>query len=197
MHENAGNIGMRMDFIASIHSYLTANVVIVGYRGYGHSTCNPSEQGLMIDSLRILEYTFDNKKINKNKVYLLGSSLGGATAIYAAQSYQNRLKGLILVNTFTSLGEVVDDMNFIFWAFRRLILSKSCLHFLRTLMYILDNNWPNEERIKDLKLPILFVSGEEDELIPPEQMDRLFKAAVNAKFKKMYKVKDGEHNDTW
>jgi len=38
LHENAGNIGFRLGFISMMHNYLDVNVIIVGYRGFGHST---------------------------------------------------------------------------------------------------------------------------------------------------------------
>mmetsp|Transcript_22078 Transcript_22078/g.19650 ORF Transcript_22078/g.19650 Transcript_22078/m.19650 type:complete len:108 (+) Transcript_22078:595-918(+) len=68
--------------------------------------------------------------------------------------------------------------------------------FSSSLHYILPNYWPSIQTVKELKLPIMFISGRKDSLIPPEQMDRLFKEAGSEK-KQMYKVKNGEHNDTW
>mmetsp|Transcript_22993 Transcript_22993/g.20429 ORF Transcript_22993/g.20429 Transcript_22993/m.20429 type:complete len:100 (+) Transcript_22993:81-380(+) len=38
LHENAGNIGLRMDFIQYLFNSINSNILIVGYRGYGHST---------------------------------------------------------------------------------------------------------------------------------------------------------------
>lgn len=45
-HENAGNIGNRLQFISDFYFQLGVNVLIVGYRGYGHSEGHPSEKGL-------------------------------------------------------------------------------------------------------------------------------------------------------
>lgn len=36
-HENAGNIGNRLGFLEQIYIELEVNILIVGYRGYGHS----------------------------------------------------------------------------------------------------------------------------------------------------------------
>jgi fermentation-respiration switch protein FrsA (DUF1100 family) len=136
----------------------------------------------MIDSKAIIEYVLNNKKIDSSNVFLLGASLGGAVTIYASQDYQDIIQGIVLINTFISLPEVVEDMNFIFKIFSPLLLM---------------NYWPSEERIKNITLPILFISGEEDEMISPKQMDRLYKAAQGSSFTKMYKVKDGDHNNIW
>ena len=48
-HENAGNIGNRLYTIEVLYFELDVNVLIVGYRGYGHSEGTPNEQGLEID----------------------------------------------------------------------------------------------------------------------------------------------------
>ncbi len=49
-HENAGNIGNRMQFLEVLYFELEVNILIVGYRGYGHSEGTPSEGGLEIDA---------------------------------------------------------------------------------------------------------------------------------------------------
>ena len=37
MHENAGNIGLRLDWFELVYHKLDINIVAVGYRGYGRS----------------------------------------------------------------------------------------------------------------------------------------------------------------
>uniref|UniRef100_A0A7S3J759 Alpha/beta hydrolase n=1 Tax=Euplotes harpa TaxID=151035 RepID=A0A7S3J759_9SPIT len=59
------------------------------------------------------------------------------------------------------------------------------------------NFWPSIDRMSKLTLPILFISGRKDMLIPSSQMDKLFKYTQHSSYLKMYKVKNGEHNDTW
>ena len=73
-------------------------------------------------------------------VYILGRSLGGAVGIYAASitKYQQRIKGLIVENTFTCIRDVVYS-----------IIGK--LVFLRPLIWLLlRNHWNSLARIKDI-----------------------------------------------
>jgi pimeloyl-ACP methyl ester carboxylesterase len=42
------------------------------------------------------------------KLFLIGRSLGGAVAAYAASLDPNLFDGLILENTFTSISDMVD-----------------------------------------------------------------------------------------
>lgn len=80
-HENAGNIGNRLYAIEVMYFELEVNVLIVGYRGYGHSQGTPSEEGLEIDAEAVFKYASENKDINKQKLFIIGKSLGGAVAI--------------------------------------------------------------------------------------------------------------------
>lgn len=57
------------------------NVLIVGYRGYGHSEGYPNEDGLEIDAEAIFQYALDHPEINHERIFILGRSLGGAVAI--------------------------------------------------------------------------------------------------------------------
>ena len=80
-HENAGNIGNQLFAVEALYFELEVNVLIVGYRGYGHSEGTPSEAGLEIDAEAIFQFALDHKEINNQKIFVLGKSLGGAVAI--------------------------------------------------------------------------------------------------------------------
>ena len=64
--------------------------------------------------------------------------------------------------------------------------------------YLQKNFWPSDERISKIRQPILFILsnkitdtiGEKDELIPKEQMDKLFDSAVNSRFKRKVEEKN-------
>ena len=50
-----------------------------------------------------------NLDIDKDKVFVFGRSLGGACAIYGASKIKG-VRGVILENTFTCMGDVVDKV---------------------------------------------------------------------------------------
>jgi fermentation-respiration switch protein FrsA (DUF1100 family) len=105
------------------------------------------------------------------------------------------LAGLIVENTFTSIGDVVCVL------FERLGVTNARAHsVLKALLpFYLTNHWSSEAKIGAVATPILFISGLKDELIPPPQMERLYTSAgVDADArKKMFTVRDGTHNDTF
>lgn len=177
---NEGNIGHSLGWAENIYFNLGVNIVLVGYRGYGHSEGSPSETGLQKDSLAIIKWTLENPKINSKQVYLFGDVLGGATAIYGARSYQDRLKGIILQNTFLNMDHAIDDTN---WLFRLLT------------PLILANYWPNDERIKDITLPILFISGTDSPT--HDDMQKLKDLASKSQYVQFLSVPNGKRKNTW
>lgn len=80
-HENAGNIGNRLYAIEALYIELEVNILIVGYRGYGHSEGTPTEPGLELDAEAIFQFALSHKEINNQKLFIIGKSLGGAVAI--------------------------------------------------------------------------------------------------------------------
>merc|ERR1712086_674059 len=80
-HENAGNIGTRMQNLEILVKRLYTNVLIVAYRGYSHSEGKPSEHGLKLDAEATLEHVLGRDDVNSDRVFVFGRSLGGAVAI--------------------------------------------------------------------------------------------------------------------
>lgn len=190
-HANAGNIGLRLPNFAGIVEKLEANIFAFDYRGYGCSEGEPSEPGLIEDSLAAWKWIDDASKagrINGERVFVFGRSLGGAVAIGLSTSLReqgNALPcGLILENTFASIPMLVDSL-FPFLAFGGL---KD--RFLRL-------RWMSIDRIEHLAVPLLFINGLQDEVVPAFHTQELKRAASKSPLKRELLVADGMHNDTW
>jgi 3-mercaptopyruvate sulfurtransferase SseA len=48
-HENAGNIGTRLQYVLEYYTRVKVNILLIAYRGYSKSTGNPTEFGIQID----------------------------------------------------------------------------------------------------------------------------------------------------
>lgn len=152
MHENAGNIGFRLDFYQTLFSKLDVNIVTFAYRGYSDSEGHPTEEGIKLDAAAMVRYIESEPLINPDKVFLYGRSLGGAVAIHAINEHPHAFRGLIVENTFTSMGDMVDKIFF----------------FVRHLKWlILRNHWRSADLIGKVTHPIFFIAGNQDELVPP------------------------------
>ena len=81
-HENAGNIGLRLDYFELIYHNLNVNIVAVAYRGYSRSGGQPEQDGIIEDALATVQFCKKETRIDDNRVFIVGRSLGGAVAIH-------------------------------------------------------------------------------------------------------------------
>ncbi len=184
-HENAGNIGLRVNNLVAMSNQLDADVVAFDYRGYGDSTGKPSEEGLMADTDAVFKYTVN--ELHAKKIFLYGRSLGGAVALqYAAVVGEDApLLGVVAENTFTSIadmiGAVLPFLNF-------QVVKKYCLRL----------KWDTHEWVRLIQCPVLLLSGLKDEIVPSHHMETLKKICDEHKIKaQLVTFPEGTHNDTW
>jgi pimeloyl-ACP methyl ester carboxylesterase len=88
-HGNAGNIAQRLPNLFHLVTSQSANVLIVDYRGYGHSSnCQPTEEGLVIDAVSAFCYLQSRVDINPTTTAIFGQSLGSAVTIALAAAIE-------------------------------------------------------------------------------------------------------------
>jgi fermentation-respiration switch protein FrsA (DUF1100 family) len=88
------------------------------------------------------------------------------------------LCGLILENTFTSIHDLLSVYS----------------PYVAKLKFLLRDTWKSSHFIEKINIPILFLSGSADSLVPPSMMEALHTKVKNSQF---VKIVDGDHNDTW
>lgn len=84
-------------------------VLAFDYRGFGKSTGDPSEAGLITDAEAVIEWARRTAGISPDRIVLLGHSLGTAVATAITHRYANlaesiEFAGLILCASFTNTG---------------------------------------------------------------------------------------------
>ncbi len=207
-HGNSGNIGFGLMVYVQFYTTLHANVVAVDYRGYGDSEGKPSHGGLQKDAQAVLDEVLKLSNIDHSRIYLYGSSLGGAVALDLASKPQNRSKiaGVVVENTFTEIAALATDL------FSPLRWFKNKLWLLRP---VVRSPWRSLAKVSQVEAPILFISGDKDELIPPAHMYELYRTARQRKvpahlatsplvsanegesaYQTFYPVEGGGHNTT-
>lgn len=168
-HGNAGNIGHRIPIAKIMQEVIGCNVLMLEYRGYGLSTGVPDEAGLKIDAQTGLDYIRQRAETMHTKIVVYGQSLGGAVAINLVADNQESgdIAGLILENTFLSIRKLIPTYVY------RQIRQKLCLTVSRVfpparyLARLCHQHWTSEEVLpKITDVPVLFLSGLKDELVP-------------------------------
>lgn len=159
------------------------NVLMLSYRGYGQSNGSPSERGFKLDALAAVEYCLDREDIlDLQRIFLFGRSIGGAVAISTAAKFSRaEIAGIVVENTFTSMGDMIDVV----------------LPPLKFFKFLNRNPWNSLAIVPSLKTPMLFISGLRDELVPPAQVAALHDAAQQCRVKQFFSVENGTHNDTY
>jgi pimeloyl-ACP methyl ester carboxylesterase len=171
-HGNAGNVGDRVLHAAA----LTAagfDVLLFDYRGYGHSSGRPGEQGTHRDARAALECLLRQPGADASRVLYLGESLGGAVAL--ALALERPPAGLILLSAFTS----VRDM--------------ARAHYPLIPRALVPDAYPSLRLIGGLLAPLLVLHGEDDAIVPVEHGRALLDAAPDPK--RLRVVPGVGHND--
>ncbi|PVU91450.1 hypothetical protein BB561_004384 [Smittium simulii] len=183
LHDNSGNMGHRLPVAKALYDTLKVNIFMLSYRGYGLSQGFAHESGIKKDIIAALGYLRSNPLTAKSRLIIYGQSLGGAVAIDTAAEFESEFSGLIVENTFKSIPEMfVFSMPWIKWA--KLLISEK---------------WDSEKRIKLIKrTPILFLSGEIDDYVPPEHVKSLYdiSCAYSETHVEFHSFKNGRHNNT-
>ncbi|MCK5379133.1 MAG: alpha/beta fold hydrolase, partial [Acidobacteria bacterium] len=99
-HGNAGNLSGRTELMVCLAG-LGVEVLIIDYRGYGHSEGRPSEEGVYRDARAAWKFLTVEHRIAADRVVVFGKSLGGAVAIDLASHVEPA--GLIVQSCFTSV----------------------------------------------------------------------------------------------
>jgi fermentation-respiration switch protein FrsA (DUF1100 family) len=151
-HGNAGNIGHRLPIARMLLSATGCNVFMLEYRGYGISTGEPDESGLNIDAQTALDYLRDRAETRDHKYLIYGQSLGGAVGVRLVAKNQavGDISGLILENTFLSMRKLIP----------------SIIPPAKYLAILCHQVWPSDSYIPNVKVPTLFLSGLQDEIVP-------------------------------
>ncbi|KAI7188662.1 alpha/beta-hydrolase [Hortaea werneckii] len=81
-HGNAGHVaqGWRTDNYRLFSSLPNTHILTVDYRGFGHSTGSPTERGLVIDGIALVEWVLNVAEIPPERIVIVGQSLGTAVA---------------------------------------------------------------------------------------------------------------------
>lgn len=186
LHGNGSNIGDELKRAVWFH-HLGYSTLMVDYRGYGRSKSSfPTEASVYQDVEAVWHYLTQVRQIPPQQIFVYGHSLGGAIAIELATRHPE-LGGLAVEGTFTSMRAMVGHLYKQFSIFPvELILRQrfDSLSKVRSLS-VSENN--------SHTMPILFIHGTIDRVVPAFMSQTLFEAAPEPK--RLLLVPDAGHHD--
>ena len=178
LHGSALNIEANISHARRFHR-LGFNVFLVSYRGYGKSDGSfPSEAMVYADARAAWRYLTEQKGIDPASVFIYGHSLGGAVAIELALA-QPAAAGLIIEATFTSIADMARGIP---------------RYRIFPLDLIVHQRFESIKKVSRLQVPVLYLHGTDDRLVPPEMSRELYRHTASAKQLKF--ITGGGHNNS-
>src|SRR4051794_16762155 len=170
LHGNAGNVTHRIDHAEAAKQAGSA-ILVLDYRGYGRSEGRPSENGLYHDADAAYEELI-RRGYPPHRIILHGESLGTAVATELAS--RRKCAALILESPLASL-------------------SRMATHVIPVFGPMLAHGFNTERRISDVRVPLLIIHGDADDIVPFSQGQAVYQRANQPKT--FWQVSGARHND--
>lgn len=174
LHGNAQNISTHFHNVAWMPA-AGFNVLALDYRGYGGSEGTPTLEGVQLDIDAAMRALLARPDVDPRRIIVFGQSLGGALAIhYVAHSeYRASVRAIVVDSAFSDYRRIVKDKAasfFLTWPFQWL------------LPQTVDNNFSPAASVHAVApIPLLFIHGERDSIVPLDHSKRLFERAAEPK----------------
>ncbi len=192
-HGNYGNISYNLERIRFYHS-LGFSVLAFDYRGYGQSSSGlsgstsnrsqhqttepvPTEKSTYADAETVWQYLTGDRNIKPENLTVLGHSMGGAIAIDLATKHPD-IARLIVASSFTTMQDAIHAKK---------------IYRLFPIEQLLTEPFDSLSKVKQLKMPVLYVHGDQDDDVPTEMSQRLYEASPQPKH--IWVAPGAGHND--
>nr|VFJ93260.1 MAG: hypothetical protein BECKH772A_GA0070896_1005410 [Candidatus Kentron sp. H]VFJ94162.1 MAG: hypothetical protein BECKH772B_GA0070898_100566 [Candidatus Kentron sp. H]VFK00769.1 MAG: hypothetical protein BECKH772C_GA0070978_1005210 [Candidatus Kentron sp. H] len=178
-----GEIVADYDNIAPMFHAAGAALISVDYRGYGQSDGQPTARALINDAHVVLDFVLKlrDERADTGPLVIMGRSLGSAPAIELAATRGEEFAGLVVESGFAQtppllalFGISLDD----------LALDDNAQP---------DDYRDNEDKMAEVKKPVLILHAEWDQLLTPWHAKRNFECATVSR-KRLVMVPNADHS---
>lgn len=177
-HGNATDIGMMMGMFHELSRVLGIEVVGVEYTGYGASTGKPSAGHTYADVEAAYDFVV-SQGVAPDRIVAYGQSVGSGPVAWLAS--RRELGGIVLHSPLLSGIKVIDP-----------VPSKCCRP---SCVWCCFDFYPNDERVRSVRCPVLIMHGQQDEIIPFYHGYRLYRACPKASRWPAYFPERAGHNN--
>jgi alpha-beta hydrolase superfamily lysophospholipase len=175
-----GEIVADYDDMGPLYTRMGINFLPVDYRGYGRSTGKPTITAMMQDCHGVFNFlqNWISEKGHSGPFFLMGRSLGSASALELAAHYKDRIAGLIIESGFAYASPLL----------RLLGVNTEALGFTE------EEGFRNVDKIRAFTKPTLVIHAERDHIIPFSEGQVLYEACQSPD-KTMLMIPGANHND--
>ena len=174
LHGNAQNISTH---IGAVH-WLPAqgfNVLLLDYRGYGASQGGPSIEAAQEDIDSAMRHLLARTDIDPDRIVVFAQSLGGALGLHyvAHSAHRAQIRGAVIDSAFVGYRDILREKLRAFWF---------TWPFSWPLGFAVSGEFrPIDAAPKVAPIPLLFIHGDRDIVVPPHHSEALFEAARQPK----------------
>jgi alpha-beta hydrolase superfamily lysophospholipase len=176
-HGNGELAGEYLD-VGSIFNKAGINLFVADYRGYGRSGGNPTVSGMIKDAhpiFRGFKQALSAKDFS-GRCFIMGRSMGSASAIELAAAYPDEFRGLIIESGFCDVTDLLSR------------LGVSLVQQGGTARVM-----PGFERVRKISMPALIIHGEYDSIVPLGEGIKIYDNLGSVE-KKMVVIPEADHN---
>jgi len=176
-----GELASEYEDIGGVFNSAGINLFVADYRGYGKSGGRPTVSNMMKDSHELLKgfNRFLAESGFKGSHFIMGRSLGSASAIELAANYPGGFKGLIIESGFCDITDLLGRFG--------LSPVDSQRDGLET---------PGLDRVRTIAMASLIIHGEYDSIVPLVEGEKIFRNLASGD-KRMIVVPDADHNSVF
>jgi fermentation-respiration switch protein FrsA (DUF1100 family) len=184
-HGNAQNMSTHIFFAEWLpaHGY---HLFVFDYRGYGRSEGTPTRRGLVLDGIAALKTVSQRPEFDPDHFFVWAQSLGGTVALQAMLSSDIPVTAALIDSTYSSHAKIAAEK------LRQFPWFLQPLRLIRPLL--ISGGLDADQALTQLPdLPIFFLHGEQDRIIPPSHSRRLY--GLRPKNSTLWIIPDAGHAD--
>jgi len=173
-----GNAGYRAHRLPLAHALAERgyHALLFDYRGYAGNPGSPTEEGLQTDARAAARALADRPEVDPRRVAYFGESLGAS--VCGGLASEMPPAAIVLRSPFPSV----------------VAMGRHHYPYLPVVEALVWDRYPLDRQLaEEVRVPLLVVVGERDEIVPPDISLRLFASAVEPK--RFVEVAAAHHND--
>ncbi|MFN0317952.1 MAG: alpha/beta hydrolase [Burkholderiales bacterium] len=169
-----GNAEEVTGMLEDLSRYAGIGVVLANYRGYGLSGGEPSERVFLADGIALYDALAARPDVDRERIIVMGRSLGTGTATYVAS--QRKARAVVLLSPYDSLTAVAAR-----------------IYPWLPVPLLMRHPFDSLSRAPSISSPMLAVAGTLDTIVPPSHSQRLHAAWKGEAH--LHLLEGADHND--
>lgn len=186
LHGNAGNITGHYEFVHWLPS-AGYHVLTFDYRGYGRSEGRTTRAGTVRDASAALDYLRSRADVDNARIVLFGQSIGGAVCVVTAAARREHVRAVAVDSAFSGYRAIS----------RHHVLGNPLLAVLAWWVpfCIPRSEEPIDAVGRIAPVPLLFLHGTSDRIVPWRMSQELYDAAAAPK--ELWLIEGMDHTEVW